>query len=121
MNRPYKLHICIYIYLFIFIESGSVSITLSSADKETGRGGVINNSKRVNKISSGGIFGEAAFFLDLPHSVRCVTNGFCVLWSLDRYTYMCIYICLRYIVFIYICAYVYWTSPNYVDCFNKFD
>eukprot|EP00596_Hydrurales_sp_CCMP1899_P002626 CAMPEP_0119039864 /NCGR_PEP_ID=MMETSP1177-20130426/9593_1 /TAXON_ID=2985 /ORGANISM="Ochromonas sp, Strain CCMP1899" /LENGTH=260 /DNA_ID=CAMNT_0007004295 /DNA_START=156 /DNA_END=936 /DNA_ORIENTATION=+ len=51
-----------------FIESGSVNITLSSADKETGRGGVTTNSKRVNKISSGGIFGEAAFFLDLPHS-----------------------------------------------------
>lgn len=27
---------------------------------------------RVNKISAGGIFGEAAFFLDLPQSVRCV-------------------------------------------------
>ena len=27
---------------------------------------------RVNKISAGGIFGEAAFFLDFPQSVRCV-------------------------------------------------
>ena len=27
---------------------------------------------RVNKISAGGIFGEAAFFLDLPQSVRCI-------------------------------------------------
>ena len=27
---------------------------------------------RVNKISAGGIFGKAGFFLDLPQSVRCV-------------------------------------------------
>lgn len=41
-----------------FIERGSVEIVLAAAHGLS--------SERVNKISDGGIFGEAAFFLDLP-------------------------------------------------------
>ena len=41
-----------------FIERGSVEIVLAAAHG--------SRSERVNKISDGGIFGEAAFFLDLP-------------------------------------------------------
>ena len=42
-----------------FIETGSVETVLGTVGDA--------RSERVNKISVGGIFGEAAFFLDLPH------------------------------------------------------
>lgn len=68
-----------------FIEEGSVEILLvpeaPATPKATGVNGGLKGAgtgseggqraERVNKISSGGIFGEAAFFMDLPQrSVR---------------------------------------------------
>ena len=47
-----------------FIEEGCVEIVLA-AEGPWGRNAA--QPERVNKISVGGIFGEAAFFLDLPH------------------------------------------------------
>ena len=43
-----------------FIESGCVEILIAD------EGLMQKHPQRVNKISTGGIFGEAAFFLDLP-------------------------------------------------------
>jgi MFS superfamily sulfate permease-like transporter/CRP-like cAMP-binding protein len=40
--------------------------------------------ERVNKIHSGGIFGEAAFVLNSLHSVRAISLRRCVLWTLSR-------------------------------------
>lgn len=39
---------------------------------------------RVNKVSSGGIFGEADFFIGRKHSLRAYSINECVCWVLDR-------------------------------------
>ena len=44
----------------------------SALEKRMSTGVSLPRLPRVNKISAGGIFGEAAFFLDLPQSVRCI-------------------------------------------------
>jgi CRP-like cAMP-binding protein len=49
-----------------FIEDGVVEVL--SIDG-FGEGETVH---RVNKIASGGVFGESAFFLDRPHTVRAL-------------------------------------------------
>lgn len=39
---------------------------------------------RVNKVSSGGVFGESDFFLGRNHSVRAYSVSDCVCWTLDK-------------------------------------
>ncbi len=39
---------------------------------------------RVNKVSSGGVFGEADFFLGRNHTVRAYCINECVCWTLDK-------------------------------------
>lgn len=40
--------------------------------------------RRVNKVSAGGVFGEADFFLDRKYSVKAFALTDCVFWILDR-------------------------------------
>ncbi len=39
---------------------------------------------RVNKVSSGGVFGERDFFLGRSHSVRAFTLSPTICWTLDK-------------------------------------
>jgi CRP-like cAMP-binding protein len=75
-----------------FIESGSVEILAAdphpNAEAGAGKGVGEEGKERVNKISAGGVFGEAAFFLDLPHSVRCISLQNTRMWTLDRSSYV---------------------------------
>ncbi len=50
-----------------------------------GQGSTSNEAVvRVNKVCTGGAFGEADFFLARNHSVHASTVGECICWTLTR-------------------------------------
>lgn len=66
-----------------FVEHGTVDVLAvnpAQEDRDVGRSG---QAVRVNKICSGGAFGEADFILG-HHSVRAVALTACTCWTLSR-------------------------------------
>lgn len=83
-----KDEVCNKIY---FIESGTVellsideSCLSSSSSSSTSHLPTKGSVCRVNKVSCGGIFGEADFFLNKKHSTRAITITSTTCWILDR-------------------------------------
>jgi MFS superfamily sulfate permease-like transporter len=72
---------CVY-----FLQNGEIELVkISTVTNELDRD--INEEciERVNKINSGGIFGEAEFILNGLHSTRALTlNRNCIFWTLSR-------------------------------------
>jgi len=73
-----------------FVEEGEIELvkvsTVNTVGSAAGTGSpeFIELIERVNKINSGGIFGESDFFLNALHGVRAFTIKRCVYWTLSR-------------------------------------
>ena len=74
-----------YVY---FLEDGEIELVkISTYDQEgadSGSSEVVECIERVNKINSGGIFGESEFVLNSLHGTRALAVHGCVLWTLSR-------------------------------------
>ena len=74
-----------------FVEEGEIELvkvnTVASAAGPAAAP-FIELIERVNKINTGGIFGESDFFLNSLHSVRAFTIKSCVYWTLSRESFM---------------------------------
>jgi len=74
-----------------FVEEGEIELvkvnTVASAAGPAAAT-FIELIERVNKINSGGIFGESDFFLNSLHSERAFTIKSCVYWTLSRESFV---------------------------------
>ncbi len=71
-----------YVY---FLEEGEIELVkISTVSKDEGLGTTQECIERVNKINTGGIFGESEFILNALHSTRALSVRSCIFWTLSR-------------------------------------